>query len=121
MAVAARAGALGRLWLCTPSRRLIKRWRGCSGEVRLVDSAPLARFRADPAARIAALAPVGADALNVHHRGWTAAHIAAVHAADRRAFAWDAQRRRVLDRLVALGIDGIFSDHVDRLMAAVRG
>jgi glycerophosphoryl diester phosphodiesterase len=45
--------------------------------------------------------------------------VAAVHASDRLAFAWDAQRRPVLDHLVALGIDGIFSDHVDRLMAAV--
>lgn len=121
MAVAARAGALGRLWLCTASRQLLKRWRASSSEVRLVDSVPLASFRTDPAARIQALAPIGADALNVHHRGWTAAHVTAVHAAGRRAFAWDAQRRPVLTRLVALGIDGIFSDHVDRLMAAVRG
>lgn len=121
MAVAARAGVLARLWLCTPSRRLIKRWRAWSSEVHLVDSAPLATFLADPAARISALAPVGADALNIHHRGWTATHVAAVHAIERRVFAWDAQRRPVLDRLIALGVDGIFSDHVDRMMAAVRG
>jgi glycerophosphoryl diester phosphodiesterase len=34
-------------------------------------------------------------------------------------FGWDAQFDRVLDNLLAMGIDGVYSDHVDRMMEAV--
>ena len=32
---------------------------------------------------------------------------------------WNAQHPRQLDRLLALGIDGVFSDHVDRMVDAL--
>jgi glycerophosphoryl diester phosphodiesterase len=34
------------------------------------------------------------------------------------AFGWDAQFDRVLNELLDAGIDGVFSDHVDRMLAA---
>jgi hypothetical protein len=36
------------------------------------------------------------------------------------AFGWDAQTPRVLAELVDAGIDGVYSDHVDRMVDAVR-
>jgi glycerophosphoryl diester phosphodiesterase len=119
MQVAADHGVLHRLWLCTPSRRQLKRWRAASDEVRLVDSVPIKEFSDDRAARIAALAPLGIDALNIRYPAWTPALVQAVHAEGRLAFAWGVQPSAVLDRMLAIGIDGIFSDHVERLVAAV--
>lgn len=119
MEVAVEHGALRHLWLCTPSRRQLRRWRARSSEVRLVDSAPIGAFTDDPAARIAALEPLGVDALNVRYPAWTADLVAAVHAEGKLAFAWDVQPPALLERLLGIGIDGIFSDHVDRLLDAI--
>jgi glycerophosphoryl diester phosphodiesterase len=35
-------------------------------------------------------------------------------------FGWDAQAPRILSELLDLGIDGLYSDHVDRMVDAVR-
>jgi glycerophosphoryl diester phosphodiesterase len=35
------------------------------------------------------------------------------------AFGWDAQNPRVLAELVDAGIDGVYSDHVDRMVEAL--
>jgi hypothetical protein len=35
------------------------------------------------------------------------------------AFGWDAQFERILDELLDCGIDGVFSDHVDRMTTAL--
>ena len=35
------------------------------------------------------------------------------------AFGWDAQYQRVIAGLVKMGIDGVYSDHVDRLVEVV--
>ena len=41
------------------------------------------------------------------------------HRAGVAAFGWDAQDRAAMDRLLALGVDGIYSDFPDRLVAAI--
>ncbi|MEO9224175.1 MAG: glycerophosphodiester phosphodiesterase [Acidimicrobiales bacterium] len=121
IAVAEQHGAIGRLWLCTPSRRALKRWRERSEGVRLVDSVPARTFAADPIGRIRALAPIGIDALNARHRAWNHELVAAVHDEGKLAFAWDVQSRTTMARLVDMGIDGLFSDHVDRLVQVLSG
>jgi glycerophosphoryl diester phosphodiesterase len=119
MELAADRGVLSRLWLCTPSRRHLREWRRASSEVRLVDSVPIKLFAADRDARIAALAPLGIDALNIRYPAWTPRLVEQVHEEGKLAFAWGVQPRAVLERLLAQGIDGLFSDHVDRLVAAI--
>ncbi len=119
MQVAERHGALERLWLCSPSRRLLKSWRQQSKDVKLVDSVPMPLFARDRTARIEALAPLSIDALNIRHPAWSPELIDAVHAQGKLAFAWDVQDQALLDRLLAAGIDGVYSDHVDRLVAAI--
>jgi hypothetical protein len=42
-----------------------------------------------------------------------------MHEHGRAAFAWDAQHRSVLARLVAMGVDAVYSDHVEVMMAAL--
>jgi glycerophosphoryl diester phosphodiesterase len=119
LAAADAAVSTGRLWLCHEDWRRLAAWRPTAGAARLVQSTRLARIREGVEARAAALRDAGIDALNLHRRDWTAEHVAAVHAAGMRAFGWDAQSRSEIGGLLRLGVDGIYSDHVDLLMAAI--
>jgi glycerophosphoryl diester phosphodiesterase len=94
-------------------------WRGRCAEVRLVDSTRLGRVKEGAERRAATLASRGVDAINMHHLDWTGGLATLFHRFGVLAFGWDAQTPRVLDELIDLGIDGVYSDHVDRMVAAV--
>ncbi len=111
--------AVGRLWLCHPSWRELARWRPLSPRLRLVDSTGLASMSQGPAHRAAALAEAGIDAVNLHRREWSRSLVETFHHQGRAAFAWDAQRARPLARLLAMGVDAVYSDHVEVMMAAL--
>jgi glycerophosphoryl diester phosphodiesterase len=119
LAAADAVASTSRLWLCHEDWRWLARGRAAAGEARLVQSTRLARIQEGVEARAAALRDAGIDALNLHRRDWTVEHVAAVHAAGIRAFGWDAQSPAEIGGLLRLGVDGIYSDHVDRLMAAI--
>jgi glycerophosphoryl diester phosphodiesterase len=87
--------------------------------VRLVDSTRLDRIKEGPERRAATLAARGVDALNMHHLDWTGGLTTLVHRFGVLAFGWGAQTPRVLAELVDAGIDGVYSDHVDRMVDAV--
>jgi glycerophosphoryl diester phosphodiesterase len=46
--------------------------------------------------------------------------VADVHGAGLYALGWDAQSADDISRLLDLGLDGIYSDHVGRMMAGVK-
>ena len=117
--VARAAGALPRLWLCQWSWRRVAEYRALSPEIRLVDSTRAHHMRTPPAERAGRMVAHGIDALNLHHGDWQPAWIEALHAAGRVAFAWDAQEEETVRALVALGIDAVYSDYVDRMMRAL--
>lgn len=121
LAIAREAGtdAVARLWLCHPSWTLVADWRSLSDDVRLVDSTRLARISEGPERRVANLADVGIDALNLHWTDWSAGLTTLVHKFHRYALGWDAQHDRALHRLLRMGIDGLYSDHVDRMVEAL--
>jgi glycerophosphoryl diester phosphodiesterase len=119
LADADAAGARGRLWLCHPDSAVLGGWRSVAGDARLVCSTRVAHLPGDLDTYARGLRDAGIDALNLHRRDWTAARVAAAHQAGLRAFGWDAQTGAEIARLLALGLDGVFSDHVDRLMAAI--
>jgi glycerophosphoryl diester phosphodiesterase len=121
VAVARAAGddTLTRLWLCHPRWEQVAEWRGRCADVRLVDSTRLDRIKEGPERRAATLAARGVDALNMHHLDWTGGLTTLVHRFGVLAFGWDAQTPRVLAELVDAGIDGVYSDHVDRMVDAV--
>ncbi len=120
MAVAGRfGGAPGRLWLCHPDWQLVARWRALSDDVHLVDSTRLRRMREGPERRAAALADAGVDAVNLHHSDWSGGLTTLFHRFDRYCLAWDCQHQRVMDAILAAGIDGLYSDHVEAMVAAV--
>ena len=112
-------GAPGRLWLCHHDWQLVRTWRPLGDEVRLVDSTRLRRIKEGPERRAADLADAGVDAVNMHATDWTAGLTTLFHRFERYCFGWDAQFDRVLASLLAMGIDAVYSDHVDRMMAAV--
>jgi glycerophosphoryl diester phosphodiesterase len=120
LARAAGGDALGRLWLCHPDWEQVARWRALAADAHLVDSTRLRRMRQGPERRAAQLADAGIDAVNLHHRDWTGGLTTLFHRFDRHCFAWDAQHERVLSAVLAMGVDGVYSDHVDRMVAAVR-
>lgn len=120
VAVARAAGgaAIERLWLCHPEWRLVAEWRHKVDDVRLVDSTRLPRIKEGPERRAASLAQAGINAINLHHSDWTGGLTTLFHRFGVLAFGWDAQVKRVLDELFDLGIDAVYSDHVDRMVAA---
>jgi glycerophosphoryl diester phosphodiesterase len=62
----------------------------------------------------------GAEAINARWVWWTRSIVDEVHAMGMRAFGYDAQKPSSLRRALAIGLDGVFSDHVDRMLAAIR-
>ena len=55
------------------------------------------------------------DAVNFHHSDWSGGLTTLFHRFGRLSFAWDAQFDRVLDGLLRMGVDAVYSDHVDRM------
>jgi len=121
VARAAGDGAPGRLWICHPDWDVLARWRKDPDfeGVRLVNSTRRRDMRQGPERRAAQLAEAGIDAVNLHYTDWTGGLTALFHRFDRHVFGWDAQHERIVRDLVRMGIDGVFSDHVDRLVDAL--
>lgn len=119
VAAADEAGAAERLWLCHPDWNLVATWRDKSDAVKLVDSTRLRRIPEGPERRAASLADAGIDALNMHWTDWNSGLVTLLHRFGRYALAWDAQQPRALSLTFAYGVDGVFSDHVDRLVEAL--
>jgi glycerophosphoryl diester phosphodiesterase len=117
--VARRAGVESRLWLCHYNWREVAPWRALSECVRLVDSTRLVHMRTPPAARAERMAALDIDALNLHWSDWSAPLAAEFRAAGRKLLAWDTQDEASLAAMLALRVDGVFSDHVARMMSAL--
>jgi glycerophosphoryl diester phosphodiesterase len=123
LAVARDAGgedALERLWLCHPDLQTLTGWRSRCQGVRLVNSTRLQRLERGPERRAAELADAGIDAVNFHHSDWTGGLTTLFHRFERVTFGWDAQHERILQALLRMGIDGVYSDWVERMVDALR-
>jgi glycerophosphoryl diester phosphodiesterase len=113
---AREAGAVDRLWLCHPDVDVLATWRDEAGSARLVHSTRTALFDGKAERHAARLRDLGIDAVNLHHSEWTGGNAALFHRFGRLALGWDAQHERVIVALLRMGLDGIFSDHVDRMV-----
>jgi len=119
VAVARDAGAEHRLWLCHASLGTLASWRDLSPSVRLVDSTRLRAIKEGPERRAARHAELGIDAVNLHYSDWSTGLVTLWHRFDRYTFGWDAQHDRILDSLLTMGIDGVYCDHVTRMVDAL--
>lgn len=108
-----------RLWLCHDDLDLLVSWRDVSPFVRLVDSTRLAKLKQGPERLAARLQEMGIDAVNFHQSDWSGGLVTLFHRFKVLAFGWDAQFDRILDGLLRMGIDGVYCDHVDRMVEAL--
>lgn len=110
------AGAEERLWLCSPTTEVLRRARAHTS-ARLVHSTRIKRMKEGPERHAADLARAGIDAVNLHERDWSGGLTALFHRFKLRCLGWDAQFERVVRALASMGLDAIYGDHVDRLVA----
>lgn len=107
-----------RLWLCGRGLAPL-RWRALDPAVRLVADTRRDHLAGGWAAHLDEFRAGGGSAVNLRRRNWTTELVDRVHAAGLLAFAWDVQSVRRIRTLRALGVDAVYSDHVDRMVAAL--
>ena len=119
VAIAQRFDAVERLWLCSPDLNVLGAIRAQVPEVRTVHStrkrelvAPIERHAAD-------LAAGGITAMNMHCTDWTGGLVSLFHRFGVLAFAWDAQEVRQLREMLRIGIDALYCDRPERMVATV--
>jgi glycerophosphoryl diester phosphodiesterase len=115
--VASAGARLDRLWLCADTAAELVELRPLSSDVRLVHTTRLSRLGDGPERAAAALTEAGIDAINLHYTDWTGGLVALFHRFERFAFGWDLQYDHVLHPAIRMGLDAVYSDHVDVMMA----
>jgi glycerophosphoryl diester phosphodiesterase len=118
LAVVETAGAIERLWLCHPEHEVLAGLRARTAahlvhsRLRGTLAVPVERHAHD-------LSRFGIEAMNFHHSEWTAGLVSLFHRFGLRAFAWDAQEERHLRAMVRIGIDALYCDRPERLVAVL--
>ena len=105
-----------RLWLCHHDHEVVASWRDLDPRVRLVHSTRVDRIGSSLERHAMDLASAGIDGVNLPEAEWSAGLVKLFRRFDLTCLGWDAQYRRQIDRLLSLGLDGIYGDHVDRLV-----
>jgi glycerophosphoryl diester phosphodiesterase len=118
--VARAAGAIDRLWLCHPDREVLAGLRREAGDAHLVHSTRLRHMPYGPERLAAQLSNDGIEVVNLHRSDWSGGLTTLFHRFGRLTFGWDAQHERMVLDLLDMGIDAVYSNHVDRMMDAVR-
>lgn len=119
-AMAADPTMPARLWICDQDHDRLVDLRSISPHVRLVDSTRLSRLKDGTERRASRLQELGIDAINLHHSDWSGGLTTLFHRLGVLAFAWDLQFDRTLDAALRMGVDAIYSDHVDRMVEALE-
>jgi glycerophosphoryl diester phosphodiesterase len=88
-------------------------------DVRLVHSTIRRRLPDSLERHAADVAAARIDGMNLHYSEWTKGLVALFHRFDVLAFAWDVQEVRHLRAMLDLGIDAVYCDHVERMVATV--
>jgi len=117
---AARAhDAADRLWVCHPDIDVLARWRAEAPDVHLVNSTRMDAFAHGPEQRAAELARGRIDAVNLRRGDWSGGLTTLFHRFEVLAFGWDAQHEHQIAALIDMGVDAVYSDHVDRMAATL--
>ena len=116
--VARAHDALERLWVCSPDVALLRSLRE-EKRVKLVHSDRRTAIRAPLERHAFELGADGIDAMNFHHTEWSAGLVSLFHRFEVKAFAWDTQEVRQLRAVLAMGIDAVYCDRPDRMVATV--
>jgi glycerophosphoryl diester phosphodiesterase len=114
-----RVGDPARTWLCSPNLDQLRTMRDGATDVRLVHSTIRRRLPDSLERHAADVAAARIDGMNLHYSEWTKGLVALFHRFDVLAFAWDVQEVRHLRAMLDLGIDAVYCDHVERMVATV--
>ena len=117
---AAARGVKERAYVCVEDFQVLSEIAPAYRDVLLVDSSRLAKMKEGPERRLAKLSDLGVVALNMHYSDWNGGLVTLAHRFERLAFGWDAQFDYALSTLLRMGIDGVYSDWVDRMVDAAR-
>jgi glycerophosphoryl diester phosphodiesterase len=115
---------LERVWLCEPSLERVLSLRRRFDEddatpVRLLQTTRIERIKGTPERRAEYLARHGIDGINLHRTDWTGGLVTLFHRFGLVAFGWDMQHEHDLRPALRMGLDAVYSDHVDVMMDAV--
>jgi glycerophosphoryl diester phosphodiesterase len=111
---------LPHTWLCHPDVDVLTDLRPVDGGVHLINSTRLQRLTEGPERRAARLAEAAIDGVNLRKDDWNGGLVTLFHRFERVAFSWDLQFEHELRPAFRMGVDGVYSDHVDRMMEAYR-
>ena len=111
---------VGRSFICCEDFALLQTIAPRLRTLQLIDSSRLATMKNGPERRLADLSNLGVVGLNMHHTDWNGGLVTLAHRFNRLAFAWDAQFEYQLTTTLLMGIDGLYSDWVDRMVDAAR-
>jgi glycerophosphoryl diester phosphodiesterase len=117
--VASAADATDRLWVCSRSISMLVELGELGTGAHLVHSIRRERITGSVERHAARLADSGIAACNMRYIDWTRGLVELYHRFDVLAFAWDVQEVRHLRGMLGMGIDAVYSDYVDRMVATV--
>ena len=109
---------VNRSFICCEDFELLQTIAPRLRNLQLIDSSRLATMKTGPERRLADLSNLGVVGLNMHHTDWNGGLVTLAHRFNRLAFAWDAQFEYQLTTTLLMGIDGLYSDWVDRMVDA---
>lgn len=107
-----------RVWFCHPDFDQVAEWREVWPQFKMVHSTRLKRLDDGPERHAEQLSSAGIHCLNMRQPDWTGGLVTLFHRFEVYCFAWDVQLDRLLAEVFDSGVDGLYSDHVDRMMAA---
>lgn len=102
-----------RLWLCHTDLSVLRSMRGIDAAVQLVESLRFRTLRESLETHCAELSSENINVLNMPVADWSGGMATMVHRFGLLAFGWDAQQPRVLTDGYRMGLDAVYSDHVD--------
>ncbi|MFM8857059.1 MAG: glycerophosphodiester phosphodiesterase [Actinomycetota bacterium] len=111
---------LEQLWLCHPDAEVLHNNLDTRVSVKRVHSTRLAKMPAGPERHAADLQRLGIHVVNMHHSDWTGGLTTLFHRFGILCFAWDVQHETKMSDVVRMGIDGVYSDHVDMMMEVIQ-
>jgi glycerophosphoryl diester phosphodiesterase len=117
VAVAQRHDAVERMWVVAPQPDHLESLDGAHRAVTL--RGEVIRSRRRRRAALAHAKATGVEAINARWMWWSRGVVDEVHGLGMLAFGYDAQRPVSLNRSTSIGLDGVFSDHIDRMVAAI--
>lgn len=114
------AGALDRLWLTHDDLDTLTAWREEQPEIRYIHSTRLADLPRGPEQHAARLRERSISGVSIPYSEWTAGHVALFHRFSRLTVGWMPEHERQILELLKMGIDGVVSEHVERMTDAAR-